>query len=125
MRQKSLTLGAKIKLLCGYNSVQDKMTKESVCSEFQLPFGFNGPMYPFGMHVDSYNPKNMDPVHYINTIDMLAEISEFSNFLFTYLEAMIPLGFYNMHYTRLMKFHHLIMVVVVEFHYQSIFPLTL
>ncbi len=57
LRQKLLNLGEKIKCLHGYNSVWDKRTKKSLCSKFQLPFGFDGPMYPLGMHVDSYKSQ--------------------------------------------------------------------
>jgi len=78
LRQKLLNLGEKIKCLNGYNSVRDKRTKKSLCKKFQLPFGFDGPMYPLGMHVDSYNPKKTEPVHYANSITLQEELSEFT-----------------------------------------------
>jgi len=56
LRRKALKFGEKIAQLCGYNSVHDKMTSKSVCKENGLPHGFDGPMYPFGIHVDKYDP---------------------------------------------------------------------
>ena len=66
-------------LLCGHSSVHDKKTKKSVSMHFGLPYGFDGPMHPFGLHVDLYNATNSDPVHYANTKSMQTEISEFAN----------------------------------------------
>jgi len=59
LRRKALNFGKKIAQLRGYNSVCDKMTSKSVCKENGLPHGFDGPMYPFGIHVDTYDPKNV------------------------------------------------------------------
>jgi len=59
LRKKALKFGEKIAQLRGYNSVHDKMTSKSVCKENGLPHGFDGPMYPFGIHVDTYDPKNV------------------------------------------------------------------
>jgi len=59
LRRKALNFGEKVALLHGYNSVCNKMTEETVCREHGLPYGFDGPMYPFGLHVHKYNPKNV------------------------------------------------------------------
>jgi len=56
LRRKALNFGEKVALL---HSVCDKMTEETVCREHGLPYGFDGPMYPFGVHVHKYNPKNV------------------------------------------------------------------
>jgi len=71
-------LGEKVASLHGKNSVHDKPTPNSVCATIGLPFGFDGPMHPLGLHVDNYNPKQGDPVHYGGTQDMIAEITDFA-----------------------------------------------
>ncbi len=35
-------------------------------------------MHLLGLHVDNYNPKQGDPVHYGGTQDMIAEITDFA-----------------------------------------------
>jgi len=79
LRRNALRFGEKIAQLHGYNSVHDKMTSKDVCKENGLPYGFDGPMYPFGIHVDTYDPKKCDPVHYGSTSSMTREISEFAS----------------------------------------------
>ncbi len=51
----------------GKNSVCDKMTSCEICAKYNLPYGFDGPMFPLGLHIDSYNPRRQDPVHYGGT----------------------------------------------------------
>jgi len=57
IHQCALRLGEKVASLHGKNSVRDKPTPDSVCAMIGLPFGFDGPMHPLGLHVDNYNPK--------------------------------------------------------------------
>jgi len=78
LRRKALNFGEKVAQLHGYNSVCDKMTAEAVCMEHGLLYSFDGPRYPFGVHVNKYNPKKCDPVHYGRTSDMKDEISKFA-----------------------------------------------
>jgi len=71
-------LGSKIAELRGHSSVCDKVTAYNVCCKVRLPYGFDGPMHSFGMHVDAYSQSRSDPVHYSGTKDLLLEISEFT-----------------------------------------------
>jgi len=50
------------------------MTSADICKEHGLPYKFDGPMHPFGMHVDTYNGRRCDPFHYKGTEEFRAEI---------------------------------------------------
>jgi len=75
----ALDLGKKVASLSGRYSVRDKMTSADICSEYGLPHKFDGPMHPFGMHVDTYNGRRCDPFHYKGTDDFRAEIKAFAD----------------------------------------------
>jgi len=68
-----------VKLLNGCNSVRDKKTSENVCMEYGLPFGFDGPMHPLGMHAGRYISNSCDPVHYMHTLSFERELSAFAS----------------------------------------------
>jgi len=53
------------------------MTSAEVC--LQNGHGFDGPMHPFGMHVDTYNGKCCDPFCYKGTDVFCDEIKAFVN----------------------------------------------
>jgi len=55
------------------------MTPFTICSKFGLPFGFDGPMHAFGMHVNLYSPNCSDLVHYRGTQGLLSEINKFAH----------------------------------------------
>jgi len=69
---------SKILTLCRCNSVRDQKTSVNICSNFGLPHGFDGPMYPFGMHIDAYKPNCLEPVNYSSTEEFSAEITAFA-----------------------------------------------
>jgi len=54
------------------------MTSHDICAKHNLLYGFDGPMYALEWHVDSYNPRRYDPVHYGGTQNVISEISEIS-----------------------------------------------
>jgi len=56
-----------------------------------LPYGFDGPMYVLGLHIDSYNPRRQDPVHYGGTQKVLSEITEFSYLCLPLFKDQFPL----------------------------------
>jgi len=78
LKQRALTLGQEVKLLHGNNCVRDKKTPSEFGAKFGLPFGFDGPMHAFGMHVDFYSSKCSDPIHYKGTQQLQLEITEFA-----------------------------------------------
>jgi len=55
------------------------MTSADICREYGLPHKFDGPMHPFGMHVDTYNGKHCNPFHYKGTDDFCTEIKAFAD----------------------------------------------
>ncbi len=55
------------------------MTSAEVCRQNGLPHGFDGPMHPFGMHIDTYNGKCCDLFHYKGTDVFHTEIKAFAD----------------------------------------------
>jgi len=72
--ENSLRLGSKVASLHGKNSVCDKMISSFVCAKIGLSYGFDDPVHAMGIHVDSYNPRSCDPVHYGGTQEMISEM---------------------------------------------------
>ena len=58
--------------------MSDEKTPFEICSKFGLPFGFNGPMHAFRMHVDLYSSKCLEPVLYRGTQGLMSEINKFA-----------------------------------------------
>jgi len=67
------------------------MTSIGICAKYDLPYRFDGPMYASGLHIDSYNPSQQDPVHYVGMQDVVLEISNFSTLCLPLLKKWFPL----------------------------------
>jgi len=83
-------------MLCGCNSVRDKKTSINICSKFGLPRGFDGPMHPFGMHVDAYKPNCSKPVHYSRTEEFHDEITAFATLCLPQLQRCFHMEYITM-----------------------------
>jgi len=79
LKQRAIKLGQKVKSLQGNNCVRDGKTPFEICSKFGLPFGFDGPMHAFGMNVDLYSSKHLEPVLYRETQGLMSEINKFAH----------------------------------------------
>ncbi len=96
LRESAIPLGEKVLSLCGRNSVRDKTTSINICSNFGLPHGFDGPMHPFGMHVDVFKPNCSDPVHYSHTEEFCAEITAFASLCLPQLQQHFHMEYITM-----------------------------
>ena len=58
---------------------------------YGLPYNFDGPMHPLGMHAGQYISNSCDPVHYLHTSTFERELSAFASHCLPVLKQRFPL----------------------------------